>query len=566
MQTRVAETDRLEGDQREVPTAPVRPRAWLRALLVTLLFIALAIVNSNGLAFRPDSAIGAHGDAFFSVWRLAWVARQVVVDPAHLFDANIFYPEEKTLAYSDAMLLPAVVLTPLHWWGVSPLLVYNFTLLGAFVLSGLAAYCLVRHLTGSTAAGLLGGVIFAFSPHRLEHFDHLELQFAFWIPLAVLAWHKAIADIGTPFRQAFDGYLTVAVLTIGQVLSCIYHSVFLITWLAFVTAIWGWRTPVKAVRAGAVMLLPAMVVLAVYSIPYLETRKQVGERSESEVAGYSARPADFVSAPRNNLLYGWTDPIGANERHLFPGAVAVVLVLVGLWRPLDRIGVVHAAGLVLSIVLALGFNGYLYTWLYEWVLPYRGLRVPARAGILILLGTAVFAGFGLVRVQAWLSRLRLSHAIAVGAIALASTEYLAAPRLVPVDKRMSVWYRWLGTVPDAVIFEWPVTVPWRLYNMRDVGYMYRSTDHWRPLLNGYSGNYPDSYIEMLLEMRSFPDTNSIRYLQDRGATILVVHDVPGSRPSYERAVERLVRDPKVQVIARDSDAGSAVMFFRLLPR
>ncbi len=545
--------------------APVRPRAWPRALLVTLFFTALAVANSNQLAFRLGSAIGEHGDAYFSVWRLAWVARHIVVDPGRLFDANIFYPEAKTLAYSDAMLLPAVVLTPLHWLGVDPLIVYNLTLLGSFVLSGLAAYCLVRYLTRSTLAGLLGGVIFAFSPHRLEHFDHLELQFAFWIPLAVLAWHKAAADTHQPFPRALDGYMKVAVLTIGQVLSCIYHSVFLITWLAFVTALWGWRTPARTLRAGAVMLVPAMLVLAAYSIPYLETRKRVGERSEAEVAGYSARPADFVSAPRNNVLYGWSDPIGANERHLFPGVVAFLLVAIGLWPPLDRVRALHAAGLALSVVLALGFNGYLYTLLYEWVLPYRGLRVPARAGILILLGTAVLAGFGLTRVQSWCSRRRLAPAIAVALITLASVEFLATPPLVPVDRRVSPWYTWLRTVPDAVIFEWPVTVPWRLFNMRDVRYMYRSTEHWRPLLNGYSGNYPDSYIELLVHMRSFPDTNSIKYLQEQGATILILHEVAGSRPSYKYAIERLVRDPKVQVIAHHHDAGSRVMFFRLLP-
>jgi hypothetical protein len=76
--------------------------------------------------------------------------------------------------------------------GISPLVVYNLTLFAAFVASAVAAFLLVRELTGSTPAALVGGVIFAFSAHRLDHFDHLELQFAFWIPLAVLYWHRAV--------------------------------------------------------------------------------------------------------------------------------------------------------------------------------------------------------------------------------------------------------------------------------------------------------------------------------------------------------------------------------------
>ena len=79
----------------------------------------------------------------------------------------------------------------------------------------------------------------------------------------------------------------------------------------------------------------------------------------------------------------------------------------------------------------------------------------------------------------------------------------------------------LGTLPDAVVFEWPVTVPWRIWNMVDVTYMYRSTLHWRPMLNGYSGFYPDSYMKLLVRMRPFPDSSSIRYLQRLGATVRV---------------------------------------------
>lgn len=531
----------------------------MEAALATAFFLALAVLNSYPLAFELGSAIGAHGDSYFSVWRLAWVAHQVVADPVHLFDANIFYPQPNTLAYSDAMLLPALVVAPLHWLGISPVAVYNLTLLAAFVLSGLAAYYLVRHLTGSGPAALLGGVIFAFSPHRMEHFDHLELQFAFWIPLAVLAWHRAIAhDTGR-------SYLRVAAMVSGQVLSSIYLSIFLITWLGFVTLVWSARTPRRALRAGALMLVPPLVVLAIYSVPYLQTREQLGDRRPREIALYSATASDFLSAPRTNVLYGWTDALGANERHLFPGLMVVGLVLVGAWPPIGPVRLIHAAGLGLAILLTIGLNGFLYGFLYDWVLPFRGLRVPARAAILILLAASVFAGFGLTRLLAWVTSRRLAALAATAVICLAMVEFLTSPRLVTVDRQVSTWYSFLRTVPGAVVFEWPVTVPWRLYNMQDVIYMYRSTMHWQPLLNGYSGHYPKPYIDLLLRMRSFPDTGSIAYLQRLGATILIVHEVPGTRPSFEYAVERLVRDPKVRVIAQDRDAGLRVFFFELLP-
>jgi hypothetical protein len=115
-----------------------------------------------------------------------------------------------------------------------------------------------------------------------------------------------------------------------------------------------------------------------------------------------------------------------------------------------------------------------------------------------------------------------------------------------------------------VVFEWPVTVPWRLWDMVDVEYMYRSTRHWRPLVNGYSGNYPDSYIQLLLRMRSFPDTGSLEYLQRIGVTVLIVHEpADDGAEVYAKAIARLERDEHVDLISTGLDAGRRIAFFRL---
>jgi hypothetical protein len=537
---------------------------WWKRLVPGLFFPALAILNTYPLAVAPASFIGEHGDSYFSVWRLAWIAHQLWPRPDQLFNGNIFYPEKATLAYSDAILLPAIVASPLHWFGVDPIVAYNIVLIAAFALNGLAAYCLVKYLTGWMAAGLVGGSIFAFSPHRFDHFDHLEMQFAFWIPWAVLAWHKAVLS------EAARGYLRVAALVTAQVLSCIYYGVFLITWLGVLSAFRFWRTPSRAARAGALMLVPAVVVLAIYSIPYLQNRQKVGDRRTNDVRVYSATAADFLSAPATNRLYGWSDPLGAPERHLFPGLVAIGLIVVGVWPPVSRTVVVHLVGLVAALELTFGLNAHVYKFLYDWVLPFRGLRVPARAYVLVLVGFAVIAGMGLARLMTILRgakgpRWVWRGAIPVLLIGLVSVEYFTEPRLRNVDRKIPIWYSWLKDVDDAVVFEWPVTVPWRLYDMVDLSYMARSTMHWRPMLNGYSGYYPRSYLRLLVDMRRFPDTRSLNILRQRGATILVLHEYPHTRIRYARAVDRLMRDPYVQPIAQDRDGSGRVAFFRLLP-
>ena len=225
----------------------------------------------------------------------------------------------------------------------------------------------------------------------------------------------------------------------------------------------------------------------------------------------------------------------------------------------------------MALELTFGFNAHVYKLLYDWVLPFRGLRVPARAYVLVLLGVAVIAGVGFSRLIASLRRVTRAPRVwgaAIPAIVLAMVvaEYFTMPRLRVVDRDVPIWYSWLEQQDDAVIFEWPVTVPWRLYEMVDLSYMARSTIHWRPMLNGYSGFYPESYLRLLVEMRSFPDTKSLKVLRDRGATILVLHEYPETRVRYLRAIERLMRDPLVEPIAQDRDGRGRVAFFRLLPK
>ena len=81
------------------------PSARTCAWALVLLSVATAVMLRAQL--RAYTSVPDLGDPLFSMWRLAWVAHQLPVDPRHLFDANIFHPAARTLAYSDAMLAPA---------------------------------------------------------------------------------------------------------------------------------------------------------------------------------------------------------------------------------------------------------------------------------------------------------------------------------------------------------------------------------------------------------------------------------------------------------------------------
>lgn len=78
--------------------------------------------------------------------------RALVHHPTQVFEANIFYPEHLTLAYSEAMLVQGVFAMPVLALGGSAVLAYNVSLLAGLTLTGWAFCLLLHRWTGSWSA------------------------------------------------------------------------------------------------------------------------------------------------------------------------------------------------------------------------------------------------------------------------------------------------------------------------------------------------------------------------------------------------------------------------------
>src|SRR5215472_6495493 len=141
--------------------------------IVMLGFAVLTVVMTGPLAFHLGTLARIdNGDAQFSIWNVAWVARTLVVDPFHVYDANILYPHRWTLAYSETNLGAGLLAIPVYWLTKSPYAAHNFVLLVSFVLAGTAMYCLVRYLVGDWRAAAIGGIAFAFCPYVFARTPH----------------------------------------------------------------------------------------------------------------------------------------------------------------------------------------------------------------------------------------------------------------------------------------------------------------------------------------------------------------------------------------------------------
>ena len=526
--------------------------------------LVLAFFTLTTAWMVPDYAtlpfsVPDHGDPLFSIWRLAWVAHQLPRDPLHLFDGNIFHPDLRTLAYSDAMLVPAIAAMPLLWLGVHPVVVYHVVFLAAIVLSGYTMFLLVRALTASAGAALIAGLLFAFSFFRFLHFSHLELQVAHWMPLALYAIHRTVLT-----GRVRDGVLAGVAIAL-QALSSLYYGLFFAACLAVVLiALWisrhfPLRLVLRPLLAGACV---AALLVVPLTIPYWQNRATVGERNFDEVMHYSARPADFLAAPGSSVYRGRFTTALHGEREVFPGVIPVALTAVALWPPLSPVRFAYAAGLVFSMDAALGLNGEVYYWLRDYLPPFRGLRVPARFAMIIALILSVLGGYGMARMARRIRHPAARRALfAIGAVAVL-IEMRPTLRVEPIWAHPPSIYDALPQDRSVVLAEFPFPRPdggfWH-----DARYMYFSTFHWRTLVNGNSGFLPYQYLVLIDNVQDFPSDRSLDARPRRGAEFVVVHEHFHFPEDYAPLMQAVARQPQLEPVATVRWENSDVRLYRL---
>lgn len=535
--------------------------SFLRQVGALVLFVALTLLMTWPQARVLSTQVPDADDPLLSIWRLSWIAHVLPGHPSQLLNGNIFYPEPRTLAYSDAVLLQGFVAAPLMWSGLSPVAVYNALVLLSMAVSGWAMWLYAARLTGDNTAGVLAGIVFAFVPFRFDHFMHLELQAAFFLPLALLALERCFQT-----RSPRDAAWFVAAV-VGQVYSGIYYAVFLATTMLVIVPFKLRSLDAKARQQLAKALTPAMLVgvLAVtpYLLVYVSNRAVLGERQDKDIGLYSATLRNYLAATPDNVVHGgWSAVFGVNERRLFPGAIALVLAIVGAFsasRHRSTLLIMGAIGLIVS----LGFNTPLYEWLRTIVVPYRGLRAPARASILLFLALSGLAAYGYSRLTRGRSpRIRAAAAALLGAAML--LEYRTAMNAwltLPMEPPRV--YRWLAAQPRVVVAEVPFATADRLDRIFDGLYMFNSTVHWQPIVNGYSGFFPRSFLELAHEMAGFPEDRSIAYLKQRGVDLIVVHGKLLGAERYGAITAALLARPDVEATAQFDETGGTDAVFRL---
>ena len=209
-----------------------------------------------------------------------------------------------------------------------------------------------------------------------------------------------------------------------------------------------------------------------------------------------------------------------------PVVFTLILTLLAVWLSL---GPIPKAGD--SLVSGLG----LYGVLYDYVPGFNGVRVPARYAMIAGLFLAIIAGFGALRVLRVANGRTLVAIVSVISVMIVAegaaipmeinrtwnqNEAVPPPRVMTPSQAPPVYQR-LASLPDgSAITEFPFgDAAW------EIRYVYYAAAHWKPITNGYSGNFPPRYKERVARLqRVNKDPEAAwRALKESGTTHVVIH-------------------------------------------
>ncbi|MGH2543484.1 MAG: hypothetical protein ACRDIB_11825, partial [Ardenticatenaceae bacterium] len=473
------------------------PRQWpivgsVRAEgLPLLLLLLLTLLLTWPTAITLATHVVDRQDPLLNAWIMAWEARQILLDPLHLYDANIFFPLRNTLAFSEILLSTSALVMPLQWFTGDALLSYNVAFLLAFFTTALGAYLLALYLTGRRWAALVAGVAFAWSPLRIGQISQLQLLTFGWLPLALIYLDRLLRPtsnvqnrvprmgesgarygrIGCPGanpKWLKEGFLLGFFLLL-QALASFYAALFSV--VACVVYVGGWvvwkrRLPAPALAGGILAALLVLAGVIPFALPYFEVQRTLGAGwtlQQNEL--FSASLQAYAYAPEGTRLWGpVTRPLHyiygpcCPPSTLFPGLTVLLLAGVAVWRGGGRRPLWVALALV-GFFLSLGPTLTIrageptgialpYRWLWAHGPGFSAIRAPVRWAVLVTLALSVLAAIGVARLR-W-------KGAALVALVLVVVEFAVVPlRVVPAPSPPAS-LAWLDAQPPTRVVELPL--------------------------------------------------------------------------------------------------------------
>lgn len=451
-------------------------KQWLKShrddIALILVFFLLTVVISWPVLIRLNEVlIGDDNDVMINPWADWWTQKAWQDPDISLYETDyMFYPHGANLVYHSFSHLNTLVslgLQPVV--GILP--AYNLTMLLNVFLAGVAMCHLARYLTGSTTAGIIAGVIFAFNSYEVYQTSHPVLVTIWPLPWATLAFWRATRE-NSPKWAMVAGmfvFLAAAASTLILILATIWFAILVGSFYLERT---GPRPTLKILFAFA--LTTAILVLPLLW-PLLQD-------------AFSQNNTSFIINPTRPLVADIFAPFLPHWLYWFPqniylGIVPLYLVLlaVGSRKKEIRVWLFLA---VVAYLFSIGprpqILGFDIDITLPWAIPItRVLREPHRWNILFTLGIAMLGAYGWVAMKAQLSNPKTQRIAAALIALIIFVEYAVASFPITTLHVSRFYSEILPQEPaDVVITILPTG------RQQDKQYMYYQTIHSHKMTGG----------------------------------------------------------------------------------
>ncbi|MGZ6953465.1 MAG: hypothetical protein ACXVJX_15310 [Acidimicrobiia bacterium] len=523
---------------------------WRRRTLLGVGFVGLILLMLRPSWHDMTHTVTDLGDPVLYGWTWNWTRHALFSSPLHLFDGNIFYRHELTVAYTDNMLVLLAPFSVLRALGAGWAFELNVLTLGLMFTSLAATFGLARRITGRTDAAMFAAIGYTFSSFAFVHQTHLQLLLLGQFPIGFLLAFRWLER-----RRARDA-IWFGLVNASFFLGALYYAAI---WMVCVAVVLIGTLIATRFRPGP-RFWSGLVVVGVFSataiqfvLPYLEL-----DQTRPLVKEWGLQPRDFAIVAPGSYLYpgldSWSNrSVSRGEHSFFPGFSTELFAVVGavafvggglrrrrgsgadpdpLLPPARRrelwlVATAGAAAFVLAFGPEVRGRRMPFAWFHDNVPGFAGIRVSDRLAMPGMLALSILAAVGVAAVVSRIRAPRLTAVAVTGLCAFLLLE-LAAPisrSVLPDDRATLAVYRALEHRPDGAVAELPMidpALPYEWAHIESPRMLYGTLDL-HPRVNGYSGSWPDDYRGRVDTFATFPARPAVALARRLGVRYVVLH-------------------------------------------
>ena len=480
-----------------------------KKILPYLLLLIISIWSVWPAVRSPLDTLTQGNEDILAVWILNQTIQKIPDNLGNIFQGNIFFPFQNTMAYSE-LFIPSALLSsiPVKLTG-SPFLAYNFTLFIGQFLTMLVIYLWFKELTGKNWPAALGAIALGLSQIRIHYFAHLQMWSLQWFLASVfLIWkYRKTEQIKYLF---FAGLFFVI-----QIWESLLPA--MLTAFAGVILLFPKRLNIR-LRFKKILVVAGMVGALVFPVArvYWQVSSEQGLKrtirdaahfslSVEEIGGKFLSPGMFIltglafySIGRKNFSkekeFAWLIPL------LFLGLIMAMGPVLKINQATFKIfNIPIPLPYAIAHYLVPGFGAFRTPSRWIWLFAF------ASSGIITL-------GFSKLRGKAYKIILPLAIILAIVGGSKVTTSVS-----MPTASEYPEVYRWLKNQEGDAILELPVMA-------KEFYRMLYSLEHRKYLVNGSSGFSPPEWQMLVTDItNNFPSKELENRLSAIGVDFIIVH-------------------------------------------